>query len=187
MSNWPGYVSQFQTQRKRIYGTYSASPIILLILGVLCLLFCVIALVVEIRTSELAVYSQHMDEMPWGVFLQPWLLVAGTNPMSEKLTWIYGWIVEIIDLIYAFGLNHATDALRQTNPAIAKFYGIGGVMLLLLNGYSNFKSLPGADPLMQLLVCLAVTIGVVALPVIGLALIERAIDKFEENLNGSYS
>ena len=171
-----------QTPRRKrpireYYGTFSASPIILFILGVAACFFAIIAMVVEIRTSELLVLGGKANEIPWGVFLQPYELVVGTESMLTKLAWMYGWGIEIVDLVFAFALNHATHALRQTNDKIAKFYGIASFLLISLNAWANFNSLPGVDPLVQFLVALVVAVAVVAFPVIGLALIEKGFEE----------
>jgi len=159
------------------YGTFSASPIILFTLGAAALFFGLVAVVVEIRTSELLVLGGKAEEIPWGVFLQPYLLVMGTDPILTKMAWLYGWGIEIIGLIFAFAFNHATNALSQTNARIAKMYGVVSFLLILLNGWANFHSLPGVDPLIQVLVAVVVAIAVIAFPVIGLALIERGFEE----------
>ena len=61
----------------------------------------------------------------------------------------------------------------QTNAKIAKFYGVVSFLLVGLNGWANFNSLPGIDPLIQMLVALVIAMAVIAFPVVGLALIER--------------
>lgn len=162
---------------REYYGTFSASPLILFILGGAALFFAVIAMVVEIRTSELLVLGGKSTEIPWGVFLQPYELVVGTETMMTKLAWLYGWGIEVVGLIFAFALNHATHALSKTNAKIAKFYGIASFLLVSLNAWANFNSLPGVDPLIQLLVALVIALAVIAFPVIGLALIERALEE----------
>ena len=65
---------------REYYGTFSASPLILFILGGAALFFAVIAMVVEIRTSELLVLGGKTTELPWGVFLQPYDWLLELNP-----------------------------------------------------------------------------------------------------------
>jgi hypothetical protein len=168
----------FRNRRpSQYYGTFSASPIIFFALGIAALFFFFIALVVEIRTSELLVLGGKSNEIPWGVFMQPYLLVMGTDPILTKLAWVYGWGIEVIGLIFAFALNHATHALSQTNTKIAKIYGVVSILLISLNAWANFNALPGVDPLVQMLVALVVAMAVIAFPVIGLALIERGFEE----------
>jgi hypothetical protein len=173
----PNQTSRRKRPFREYYGTFSSSPLILFILGGAALFFAVIAMVVEIRTSELLVLGGKSTEIPWGVFLQPYELVVGTENMITKLSWVYGWGIEVIGLIFAFALNHATHALRQTNEKIAKIYGIASFLLVSLNAWANFNALPGVDQLIQMLVALVVAMAVIAFPVVGLALIERGFEE----------
>lgn len=166
-----------QRSFKQYYGTFSASPIILFGLGGAALAAAVFALGLEIRTSELLVYNKGGDATVWYVLQQPYLLFVGPQAMAEKLSWLYGWGVEVVDLIFAFALNHVTHALKKTNTKIAKFFGPASFILVGLNCWSNINSLPGLDPLVQGLVGLVVACCVVVFPVAGLALIERGVEE----------
>jgi len=50
-------------------------------------------------------------------------------------------------------------------------------VLVALNCWSNVNSLPGLDPLLQVLVGTVIACCVVVFPVAGLALIERGIEE----------
>lgn len=163
---------------RQYYGTFSASPIILFGLAGLVLFLWSIAMVVEVRTSELLVLGEGVPlEVPWGVFVQPWELIVGTEPMRMKLAWVYGWGLEAVELIFAFAFTHTLQALEKTNEKLSKFYWIASLVLIALNGWSNLNALPGIAPIMQFLVALLVAVIVVAFPVVGLALIEKGIEE----------
>ncbi|MBV9691874.1 MAG: hypothetical protein JO202_19415 [Ktedonobacteraceae bacterium] len=99
---------------RQYYNTFSASPLILLTLGGAALVAALFAFGLEINTSEILVYKGNGASI-WYVLQQPYLLFFGTEPMVEKLSWLYGWGVEIVDLIFAFALNHVTHALTKVN------------------------------------------------------------------------
>ena len=160
---------------KEYYGTFSASPLILLVLGVAALVAAIFGLFMEIGTSEALVYHTAQNSSIWQIMMQPYYLFVGAQSFAEKLSWLYGWGVEIVDLVFAFAFNHATAALHKTNSKIAKFFGPASVILVGLNTWSNVNCLPGLDPMIQGLVGLLVAVCVVVFPVVGLALIERAI------------
>jgi hypothetical protein len=163
---------------QQYYGTFSASPIILFSLAGLALFLWAVAAVIEIRTSELLVLGEPVAlEVPWGVFVQPYELLAGTEPIKTKLAWVYGWGLEAVELIFAFAFNHALSALRQTNERLSKFYLVASFVLIGLNGWANLNALPGINPTMQFLVALLVAVIVVTFPVIGLALIEKGLQE----------
>jgi hypothetical protein len=133
-------------------------------------------LTAEIGTSEaLALGDPHFTLANWGVFLQPYEIFAGGLPFRTTLAYLYGWTVEIVNLVFAFAIGHAVNALKATNEKVAKFYAIASFILIGLNGWANIHALPGVDPLLQFLIALAVAIAVIVFPVIGLALIERGI------------
>lgn len=161
---------------QKYYGTFSASPIILIALGIASLGIGAAGLTVEIGTSEaLLLGTKNFVLANWGVFTQPYEIFAGGLPFKTLLAYVYGWTVEVVDLVFAFALGHASNALKLTNPKVAKFYGIASFILISLNAWSNINCLPGVDPILQFLVALAVAISVIVFPVVGLALIERGI------------
>lgn len=93
------------------------------------------------------------------------------------MAWCYGWIVEVITLIFSLALHHAVHKLKATNHTIGKFYGIASALLIGLNGWADFNSSPGTDPTVQFLIALAVGLTVVTGLVVGLALIEKGIEE----------
>jgi hypothetical protein len=165
---------------RKAYGTFSASPIILVVLGVAALAIGAAGLTVEISTSEALILgtSKNLVIANWGVFTQPYQIFAGGLDLKTVLAYVYGWTVEVVDLVFAFALGHAYNALKLTNKTVAKFYGVASFVLIGLNAWSNINSLLGVDPVLQFLVALAIAIAVVVFPVVGLALIERGISEF---------
>ena len=163
----------------RLHQRLGSSPLILFLLGALVLLLWGAGTVVQIQTSEyLALGSTaKVTQVAWQVFLQPYLLLTGQAPIQYATSWIYGWVVETVTLVFSLALAIAMMKISQVNPHLAKGFAICGLALLLLNSYADYTSSPGTNPLVQFLIALAVGgIVVVGLP-LGLGLIERGIEE----------
>lgn len=156
-----------------------SSPIILWFLGVLTLILWASGTVVQIQTSEyLALGSQtRVAGVTWGVLQQPYLLVTGQADISVVTSWEYGWVVELVTLVFALALTVAIIKISSVNPLLAKFFIAGGSLLILLNGWADYSSSPGASPLVQFLIALAIA-GVVTIGLpLGIGLIEKGFEE----------
>ena len=163
----------------RLHQRLGSSPLILFILGGLVLLLWGAGTVVQIQTSEYLALGTNakVAGVAWQVFTQPWLLLTGQAPIQYATSWIYGWVVETITLVFAMALAIAISKISQVNPHLAKGFVVCGAALILLNSYADYNSSPGANPLVQVLIALAVGgIVVVGLP-LGIGLIERGIEE----------
>lgn len=157
-----------------------SSPVILWFLGALTLVLWAAGTVVQIQTSEyLALGSQQrVAGVTWGVLQQPWLLLSGQADITVVTSWEYGWVVELITLVFALALAAAVTKIALANPTLAKWFVVGGVILILLNGWSDYSSSPGANPVVQFLIALAIAgIVTVGLP-LGIGLIEKGFEEF---------
>jgi hypothetical protein len=170
-----GILGQFN----RVHHKLGSSPLINWFLGVLSLILWGAATTVQIQTSEYLAMgaSTRVAGVAWGVLMQPWLLISGQAPILYATAWVYGWVVELVTLVFAMSLAIAVVKIATVNPTFAKWFVIIGLGLILLNGYADYSSSPGANPLVQLLIALAVGgIVVVGLP-LGIGLIEHGFEE----------
>lgn len=166
-------------QLNRIHHKLGSSPLILWILGLLSLLLWASATIVQIQTSEFLAFGgkQQVTAVAWGVFVQPWLLLTGQAPINDATAWIYGWVVELVTLVFAMALSVAISKISAVNPHLAKWFALAGIVLIILNGWADYSSSPGGNPLIQFLIALAVGgIVVVGLP-LGIGLIEHGFSE----------
>lgn len=167
-------------QMNRLHHKLGSSPILLVGLGLLVLLFWLSASIVQIQTSEYLGLGSNLRVagVTWSVMDQPWLLITGHAPIQFAMAWIYGWVVEVITLVYALALSVAIIKIGSVNPALAKGFAIGGFVLICLNSWADYSAAPGVSPLVQALLALACGgIAVVGLP-LGIGLIEKGCEEF---------
>jgi hypothetical protein len=157
-----------------------SSPIILWFLGALSLLLWASGTIVQIQTSEYLALGSHekVAGVAWGILMQPYLLLTGQADISVVTAWEYGWVVELVTLVFAMALTAAMTKIALTNPHLAKWFVIAGTLLILLNGWADYSSSPGSNPLVQFLIAIAIGgIVVVGLPM-GIGLIEKGFEEF---------
>lgn len=168
-------------QFHKIHHHIGASPLILWILGAATLLFWAGSTVVQVQTSEMLALqqlAQHVTGVAWGIFMQPYLLLTGQAPVGYAVAWLYGWIVEIITLIFSLALSVAVMKLNAANPYIGKWFIIGSLLLISLNSWADYSSAPGDNWLIKGLIALAVGgMAVIGLP-LGFGLIEHGFKEF---------
>ena len=179
--------SQIQTKRKKpmfqnlnkYHKKLGSSPIILWFLGILSLLLWAAGTVTQIQTSEYLALGSHerVANVAWGVLMQPWLLLSGQADISVVTAWEYGWVVELVTLVFGLALAAAVTKIALANPHLAKWFVIAGIILLILNSWADYSSSPGNNPLVQCLIAIAVGgIVVVGLP-LGIGLIEHGFEE----------
>jgi hypothetical protein len=80
-------------------------------------------------------------------------------------------------LIFALALAVAVAKISIANPHLGKGFIAFGILLIGLNGWADYNSSPGANPLVQFLIALAIGgIVVIGLP-LGIGLIEHGFDE----------
>ncbi len=166
-------------QFSRVHHKLGSSPLILWFLGALSLLLWAAASVVQIQTSEyLALGSKdRVAGVAWAILLQPWLMISGQAPIAFVTSWVYAWVVEVITLVFALALSVAVTKISTVNPRLGKWFVVFGGLLILLNSWADYSSSPGANPLVQFLIALAIGgIVVVGLP-LGVGLIEHGFEE----------
>lgn len=162
-----------------LHHRLGSSPLIMFLLGGLSLLLWLAGTVVQIQTSEyLAMGNQNrVAGVAWGILTQPLLMISGQAPIQVVTAWMYGWSVELVTLVFAMALSVAVVKISTVNPRLAKWFVIGGALLILLNGWADYSSSPGTSVLVQALIALAIGgVVVVGLP-LGIGLIEHGIEE----------
>ena len=163
----------------RIHHKLGSSPLINFILGGLSLLMWACASVVQIQTSEyLALGNQNrVATVAWAILLQPYLLITGQAPITLATAWMYGWVVEVVTLVFSLALSIAVVKISTAHPHLGKGFVVGGLLLIALNSWADYSASPGSNPLVQFLIALAIGgIVVVGLP-LGIGLIEHGIEE----------
>lgn len=175
-------IEKVQGAAHRLHHQLGSSPLILFLLGGLSLLLWAAATVVQIQTSEYLALGRAdtVSGVAWSVLLQPYLLVAGTAPTLEATSWLYGWVVELITLIFALALAVAVHKISSANKHLGRWFILVGAVLIILNGWADYTSSPGVQPLVKVLIAVAIGgIVTVGLP-LGLGLIEHGVSELAE-------
>jgi hypothetical protein len=160
----------------------SVDPWILVGIGALTLLVWVICTITQVRTSEaLMMGGQKVPvDVEWGVFLQPVKLIMGTAPLPFVMPWCYAWVIETLTLIWGLAMEHAKVSVLVANKLMGSVYGTITVLLIGLNGWADYNSAPGNDPLQQGLLAGAVGLMVTTGLTVGLALLKVGLSKMKQ-------
>jgi len=80
-------------------------PLLKILLGVLLLVFFLLALMLQIQTSEAFILNGAPVTLAanWGVLLQPWQLFHGQLPLDMAKAVMWGWGIELIYLVCVIG------------------------------------------------------------------------------------
>lgn len=172
-------LNQAQQQFNRVHHRLGSSPLILWILGGLVLLLWACGTVVQIQTSEYLALGnqQRVAGVTWGIFIQPYLMITGQAPVHLVTAWMYGWVVEIVTLVFALALSIAVTKLSIANPRLGKGFLVFGGLLLVLNSWADYSSSPGNSMLVQALIALAVGLIVVCGLPLGIGLLEQGFEE----------
>lgn len=172
-------IQEMGQQINKVHHKLNSSPLLNWILGAGSLVFWSAATVVQVQTSEYLAMgaSTRVAGVTWSVLSQPALLITGQAPIQYATAWIYAWVVELVTLVFGLALSAAVAKIASVNPTIARWFVFCGIVLILLNGWADYSSSPGNNPLTQLLIAVAVGgIVVVGLP-LGIGLIEHGISE----------
>lgn len=163
----------------RLHKKLGSSPLLNFLLGGFVLLFWAGGSVVQVQTSEYLALGSHLRVagVAWNVLLQPYLILSGQAPIQFVTAWLYGWIVEIVTLVFALALSQAVVKISTVNPHLGKGFIIFGALLIILNGWADYTSSPGDNWLVQILIAIAIGgIVTIGLP-LGIGLIEHGFDE----------
>lgn len=173
-------LARVKQQVNRYHKSIAHSPILCIGIGALALFFGILCTTVDIATTEyLATGSlDKITGVQWGIWMQPWMLVTGQIPMlSQAVGFVYAWTVETVQLIFGLVLGHALTKVHSVSPRLARGFAVIGTILIVLNGVATYNAAPVANPLMQVLMAIAMGgFSIVSFP-IGIGLIETGLDE----------
>lgn len=172
-------MQRFYSHFNRYHHKLNSSPLIMFILGALVLILWLAGTVVQIQTSEyLALGNKgQVAGVAWGILTQPWLMITGQAPIGVVTAWLYGWVVETITLVFALALSAAVMKINSVNAHIGRWFVVLGLLLIALNAWADYSSSPGDNPLVQVLIALAIgMIVTIGLP-LGLGLLEHGVEE----------
>jgi hypothetical protein len=151
-------------------------PILKLLLGVLLVVFFLLALLLEIQTSEaFLLHGPAVTLAPnWGILQQPLELVQGGLPADMAKAVMWGWGIELTYLVCVVG-EVSTHAGR-----LHGWFQTGALVLVAFNAWTNINYGTLASGVGGQLAFAGVTSFIVAFfGVIGINLIWNAILEFE--------
>lgn len=172
-------MNRWHQQLNRYHKKLNSSLLIMFILGSMVLVLWLAGTVVQIQTSEYLALGNptRVAGVAWSILVQPWLMISGQAPVTQVTAWLYGWVVEIITLVFALALSAAVSKISSVNSHIGRWFVVFGLLLIALNAWADYSSSPGSNPLVQALIALAIgMIVTIGLP-LGLGLLEHGVEE----------
>jgi hypothetical protein len=154
------------------------SPIPLLLIGLACIVFWLLASLLEIQTSEaFLLHGAVVTFNPnWSILRQPVDLVQGHLSADMAKAAMWGWGIELIYLVCIVGHEIAHEGVRSTNRHLAGWFTTGAVALIAFDAWTNFQYGQLASGVWGQVAFALVTAFIVAFfGIVGLRLIEHAI------------
>ena len=179
MSANNGRFDRFKQQFSRYHRSLENSPTLCIGIGLAVLFFGIIMTCVDIATTEALVLgsSDKITGVPWSILSQPYYLFTGTYDLGRTVAYGYAWTIETIQMVFGLVLGHALAKISSVSPRLAKAFAIIGCLLIILNGVATYHAAPSANPLMQVLIAVAVGgFSVICLP-LGIGLIEVGVEE----------
>src|SRR5258708_29167677 len=117
------------------------SPIPLLLIGLACIVFWLLASLLEIQTSEaFLLHGAVVTFNPnWSILRQPVDLVQGHLSADMAKAAMWGWGIELIYLVCIVGHEIAHEGVRSTNRHLAGWFTTGAVALIAFDAWTNFQ------------------------------------------------
>lgn len=162
-------------------ATKHDSPIVFLVLGVLCLAFWILASLLQIQTSEaFLLHGATVSFMPnWSVVMQPVLLMQGQLSPSDAKAALWGWGIELIYLVCVIGFEVSHDAVSSANRKLANWFKTGAMVLIAFDAYTDFSYGSLASGFWGQIAFAGITAFIVLFfGVVGLRLIEHGFAEF---------
>ncbi len=131
-------MSQTQTAPTAKHGT---SPLLVILVGLACLAFWLLASLLQIQTSEAFILNGSAVTLApnWAILNQPLDFFRGQlNPSIAKAV-VWGWGIELIYLVCIVGYEIAHESVKSANKRFAPWFQTGMFALIIFDGYTDFK------------------------------------------------
>ncbi len=109
-------------------------PVLKLILGLVLVAFFLLALLLQIQTSEAFILNSSSVSLSpnWGVLSQPFALVQGQLPVTLAKAVMWGWGIELVYLVCVIGEVAVHGRLQN-------WFRTGAIALVAFNFWSDFN------------------------------------------------
>lgn len=111
------------------------TPALRIGLGVLLVLFFLLALLLQIQTSEAFILQNNVVSFAanWGVLSQPFDLAQGRLSVNLAKAVIWGWGIELVYLVCVIG------EVSLQNPRLHGWFRTGAIILVGFNFYTDLN------------------------------------------------
>ncbi len=105
----------FSRTARNVAANQGDVPLLRLLLGLLLIGFFLLAVMLQIQTSEAFILNGAPVTLSadWGILLQPWELMHGQLPLNMAKAVIWGWGIELIYLVCVIGGVSAHGGLSK--------------------------------------------------------------------------
>ena len=173
-----------KTQRRKAHNVgqkaqapashHGTAPILKLLLGILLIGFFLLALMLQIQTSEAFLLGSSPVQLAanWGVLNQPFALLQGKLPLDMAKAVMWGWGIELVYLVCVVGEV-------SIHGWLGGWFKTGAVILVVFNFWTDFNYGQMASGFWGQVAFAAITSFIVAFfGVLGLTLIWESITGF---------
>src|SRR5260370_33278101 len=117
----------------------SNSPIPLLLIGLACVIFWLLASMLQIQTSEAFILNGAVVTFNpnWSILKQPIDLVQGRLSADMAKAAMWGWGIELIYLVCIVGEEVAHEGVKATNHHRAGWFSTGAEAPIALEAWSD--------------------------------------------------
>ena len=157
------------------------SPIPLLLVGLACVIFWLLASLLQIQTSEAFILNGAVVTFNpnWSILKQPIDLVQGHLSADMVKAAMWGWGIELIYLVCIVGYEVAHEGVKATNHHLAGWFSTGAVALIAFDAWTDFQyGQLGSGVWGQVAFALMTAFIVAFFGIIGLRLIEHGITEW---------
>ena len=150
-------------------------PILKLALGVILVLFFVLALMLQIQTSEAFILNGQAVGLSanWAILKQPFVLAQGNLPLDMAKAVMWGWGIELIYLVCVVGEV-------AIHGRLSGLFKTGAVILVLFDFWTDMQYGTMASGIGGQIAFAAVTSFIVAFfGYVGLELIFHSVGEFK--------
>lgn len=120
----------------------SIAPLFFLLLALICLLFWLACILIDIQTSEAFVGGPVVTSLSPNltVLTQPVAFATGALAPNMVAPVLVGWIIEILYLIFTFVQEAAHSAILRYNKGLGNFFKTYCWAAVILNGWTAYNA-----------------------------------------------